>query len=264
MQKLHIVARSIAIFGAFALTSCSLVEPPIHRGTLAGSAETEQYYGPVLTIAEDTPAESATALQQIADETLQVMTSNRFLENAIAMSGQYPELFINGKLGYRSAAWTASNFQDPVGDYRFNATPITLGEKRAFTGYDRLGWRMQVPQETLTLWESEDVVERSCAIRIIAHETSHTLVDMDGSIVMVDDGADAFSSRRTGTTGSYVMAGLAQCTWLQNQGRIGEKEVPACVAEFYKAPVFPWERGQFADNKCDEFPGDTPIGKVGP
>ncbi|MEO1044609.1 MAG: hypothetical protein AAFX04_04135 [Pseudomonadota bacterium] len=258
------VRFTLIAVAAVLVASCTLVQRPTHIGTMAGSAEVDQYYGPVLSVGEDVPAETAPALQKLADETLRVLTSDQFLDNAMAMSGQYPELFINGQLGYRSAAWTASNFQDPVGDYRFNATPLMLGKKHAFTGYDRKGWRMEVPPATLAQWASEDVVERSCAINTIAHETSHTLVDEDGAIVMIDEGADAFYSRRKGTTGSYVMGGLAQCTWLQLQGRVTEDEVPACVATFYHAPVWPWDRGSFASNRCDDFPDDTPIGKVGP
>lgn len=252
------------ISAALLLPSCSLVKPPINGATLAGSNTPDQYDGPVLSVAQSVAADAAPAVQQIADETLRVLGSRQFLDNAIAMSGQYPELFINGKIGYRSAEWAAMNLQNPSADMRFNATPITLGEKTAFTGYDRLGWRMQVPQSTVLQWASEDVVERSCAINTVAHETSHTLVDINGAIVIVDTGADAFSARRKGTAGSYVMAGLAQCTWLQMQGRVTAEEVPACVATFYTVPVWPWERGKFADSRCDKYPGDTPIGDVAP
>ena len=50
---------------------------------------------------------------------------------------------------------------------------------------------------------------------------------------------------------SYLIGSVAQCTWLERQGRIGRADIPACVETFGVA-AFNWER-------CGQFAGGEPV-----
>lgn len=110
-----------------------------------------------------------------------------------------------------------------------------------------------IGREVLARYASPDVVERSCAINVAAHEYSHTisLLPLAFSVAFTDTtGAqEQIRDRRDPSTpvASYLIGAVAQCTWLQQQGRIGQGDVRACIATF-GVQAFNWSRcGQFRD-----------------
>ena len=104
----------------------------------------------------------------------------------------------------------------------------------------------------LDQFRSPDIVARSCAVNVAAHEYAHTIstVLFGFGIAFTDtnDAAPQIRDRRHPGTpvASYLIGAVAQCTWLQLKGRITEADVPACV-ETFGVSAFNWKRcGQFA------------------
>jgi hypothetical protein len=110
----------------------------------------------------------------------------------------------------------------------------------------------------LARYRSNDVVEKSCAINVAAHEYSHTIsrtpfVYQPAFTDTSDPAATEIAGRRdrTAPVASYLVGTLAQCTWLQIKGRISAREVPACLE------VFGTASGQ--DQRCRQFRNGEPV-----
>jgi hypothetical protein len=193
-------------------------------------------------------------LEQLLLASSAILMSDALQSNAGAIQSTYPEIFLNGTLGYKRPADVVSLLQMPRSGMRYRRTPVVFGSG-AITGFDGQRWRMAIKQSTLDQWLSDDPVMRSCAVNTVAHEITHTFVsESSGSMSFIDGGLEGFRSRRNGTTGSYVIGQLAQCTWLAEQGRIAKSEVAACVPVFYSKPGWlPWSRGKLAVGRCNDF-----------
>jgi hypothetical protein len=112
-----------------------------------------------------------------------------------------------------------------------------------------------ITRGVLKAFGSGDVVTRSCAINVAAHEYAHTisLTPMGYRVAFADTNEvqrQISNRRHPGTpVASYLIGAVAQCTWLEKQGRIGQGDVPACV-EVFGTAAFNWPRcGQFADGE---------------
>lgn len=109
----------------------------------------------------------------------------------------------------------------------------------------------------LDQFQSADTVRRSCAINAAAHEYAHTILrtPIGYSIAFTDTGPGeaAIANRRHpgSPIASYVIGAVAQCTWLQQQGRIAHDEVPACV-DVFGVGIFNW-------NRCGSFSQGRPV-----
>lgn len=107
------------------------------------------------------------------------------------------------------------------------------------------------------LFQSQDIVERSCAINTAAHEYAHTISTMpvryDAAFTDTNDRQELIPNRRNPGTpvASYLIGTVAQCTWLQDQGRVGAGGLQACVQTF----------GVAAMNleRCRSFAGGQPV-----
>lgn len=107
------------------------------------------------------------------------------------------------------------------------------------------------------LFRSGDVVERSCAINAAAHEYGHTIsilpVRYQPAFTDTNERRTRIADRRHPGTpvASYLIGAVAQCTWLQDQGRVGDGGLRACVETF----------GTSALNldRCRSFPDGQPV-----
>jgi hypothetical protein len=114
---------------------------------------------------------------------------------------------------------------------------------------------MEMGRAILDQYRSGDIVERSCAVNVAAHEYSHTitttLMGFGNAFTDTRAGEPRIAERRdpSSPVASYLIGAVAQCTWLQMKGRIGPSALPACV-ETFGVRGFNWGRcGQFADGQ---------------
>jgi hypothetical protein len=114
-----------------------------------------------------------------------------------------------------------------------------------------------ITRGVLEAFGSSDVVARSCAINVAAHEYAHTisLTPVGYRVAFADTNEiqrEIANRRSPGTpVASYLIGAVAQCTWLEKQGRIGPADVGACV-EVFGTAAFNWSR-------CDQFAGGEPV-----
>jgi hypothetical protein len=109
-----------------------------------------------------------------------------------------------------------------------------------------------ISRSVLADFASGDLVRRSCAVNVAAHEYAHTisLTPVGFHIAFTDTNAERPTIRNrqdpTSPVASYLIGAMAQCVWLAKQGRIGRDDVAACV-QVFGVRSFNWDRcGQFA------------------
>ena len=193
------------------------------------------------------------ALGGLLKASVDVLMSDALLAHSAALEGTYPRIFLNPALGYKRPADAVGLLHALNSGMHFRRTPVEFG-RGAITGFNGQRWRMAISRKTLDRWLSSDPVTKSCAVNTVAHEIMHTFVaQAGGGMVFIDGGRRARPSRSSGTTGSYVIGQLAQCTWLAEQGRIAAGDVAACVPVFYSAG------GKFAAGRCDDFADGRPV-----
>lgn len=114
-----------------------------------------------------------------------------------------------------------------------------------------------ISRPVLAQFTSGDVVRRSCAINVAAHEYAHTIsltpVSLTNAFTDTNERQRWIANRRDPETpvASYLIGAVAQCVWLARQGRIGRDEIPACV-EVFGVRAFNWAR-------CGAFEGGKPV-----
>ncbi|WP_379547883.1 hypothetical protein ACFCW2_02260 [Qipengyuania sp. DSG2-2] len=202
-------------------------------------------------------------LQVVLDQTKAVMRSPEFLENARSLNSAYPTIFMRKGWAAWSISDVAAAIQNPTNGIRYAATPVWIKPRDggATTGSNvgpNREWAMSINSSPLANWRADDTVQKSCAINTLSHEVMHTMLDSQGWMISIDGGRAAKSSRRSGTTASYVVGQLAQCTWLQKEGRISSDEIAMCMPVFYYQKK-PNSVGKFAVDRCDDFPAGTPV-----
>ena len=108
----------------------------------------------------------------------------------------------------------------------------------------------------LERYRSRDVVERSCAINTMAHEMAHTVsltpvlfTRAFGDTVREQVRIEGRKSHSP--VASYLVGAVAQCTWLQGQGRIAPWAISECVEVFGVR--------SFNSLRCNRFGPGTPV-----
>jgi len=101
-----------------------------------------------------------------------------------------------------------------------------------------------------------DVVEKSCAMNTMIHEISHTLSDRRDIFWMhILDTEENVTPPEGVFEASYFIGIIAQCTYLEKEGRIDAEDFANCMTTFSD----PSNNSRFRSVACDDFPGDTPI-----
>ena len=105
------------------------------------------------------------------------------------------------------------------------------------------------------LFQSTDTVVRSCAINTAAHEYAHTISTMpvryEPAFTDTNERREVIPNRRRPGTpvASYLIGSVAQCTWLQDQGRVSPGGLKACVETFGTAAINLERCGSFAEGQ---------------
>lgn len=194
------------------------------------------------------------ALTSLVGDAFGVLRSSEFHDNLLALQGRYPSVYARDSEQSATIPRIASIVAlEPWGS-RFAPASVALvegesgglgaaGEGTASGRYSDI----LIERIVLAAWSRPDVVTRSCAINVAAHEYAHTIVltpmGFGNAFSDTRAGEDAIPNRQaTGTpVASYLIGSVAQCTWLQQQGRITRSDVPACVQVFGTA-AFNWSR----------------------
>lgn len=116
--------------------------------------------------------------------------------------------------------------------------------------------RIFLGRRHLARYRDRDLVERSCAINTMAHELAHTvsLTPLLFTAAIEDTRGDSEHIRgREGRSpvASYLVGAVAQCTWLENRGRIPSWAVLECVQVFGVR--------SFNSLRCNKFGGSAPV-----
>lgn len=202
------------------------------------------------------------ALTSLLEEAFQVLRSPELRANLLALSERYPSVYARDSEQAATLERIAGIVSlEPTGS-RFAPAAVALvegdsgglgaaGEGVASGRYSDI----LIERIVLAAWRRPDAVTRSCAINVAAHEYAHTIVltpmGFGNAFTDTRTDQDAIPNRQVAGTpvASYLIGSAAQCTWLQQQGRIGREDVPACVRVFGTA-AFNWNRcGGFADGE---------------
>ncbi|EGF92825.1 hypothetical protein ABI_12630 [Asticcacaulis biprosthecium C19] len=201
-------------------------------------------------------------LQSLIQTSNDLLASPHFEENLLSLEGDYPEIFANPE-------WQAVSMRrltDIVALREPGLTiipvPVALFGSEAysdntmfnyvartgsthFNGIDLPG-AMSIGRVNMYRYRQNDVVDKSCAINTITHERLHQISrspdKFDHAI------ADTFANKRTNTTlplASYLVGAVAQCTWLQEQGRVPSGGLKSCVQVFGTQ--------NFNNERCSQF-----------
>jgi hypothetical protein len=225
------------------------------------TAQDRSPYGRIVGTRDDAETER---LKALLGEAYGVLRSPAFRENLLSLADRYPVIYARDAEQDATVARIASIVALEPSGARFAPAQVELVENTSgglgAAGEGAVSGRYSdilIEGMVLAAYGRSDTVARSCAINVAAHEYAHT-------IILTPMGfGNAFSDTTTGQTripnrqtpgspvASYLIGAVAQCTWLQRQGRIAQAEVPTCV-EVFGTAAFNWDR-------CNHFPGDAPV-----
>lgn len=207
--------------------------------------------------------EETKVLQALLDTGYGVLRSSEFQANLRALGERYPAIYARDNAQSATAAEIADIVAlKPLGS-RFAPAQVELTRipgGLGAAGEGAVSGRyadVHIDRVVLGAWRAADPVFRSCAVNVAAHEYAHTIVltPMGFGIAFTDSapGEDRIANRRRPDTpvASYLIGAVAQCTWLQQQGRIDRREVAACVEVFGTAA--------FNADRCRQFEGGQPV-----
>jgi hypothetical protein len=206
----------------------------------------------------------AAVLGRLLETAYGVLRSDAFRENLLALEGRYPVVYARPSEQDATIPRIADIVDLKPFMARFAPAQVTVvagggpilgaaGEGAASGRYAN----MLIGRNVLTAFKHPDVVARSCAVNVAAHEYAHTII-----LTPMGYGL-AFTDTRTSERGiadrqnpespvaSYLIGAVAQCTWLQQQGRIARRDVPACI-DVFGVRAFNWDR-------CPQFRDGGPV-----
>lgn len=201
------------------------------------------YIGAVSTTDEEAQ------LSRLIAESFRILRSDRFAANLLSMRTTYPTVYANPD-------WPAVppervvriiRLQEP--DTHYVRVPAALVGSQAYrdptflnytarTGpihWDGTGLpsAMSIGRVNMFRYAQTDDVDRSCAINTMAHEIIHTISRTPGAYVFAfTDTGIADRADKTAPLASYLIGSVAQCTYLQEIGRVPAEGLAACVAVF--------------------------------
>jgi len=204
------------------------------------------------------------AAGRLLQEGYATLRSSAFRANLEALQGRYPAIYARASQQEMDAKGVAATIALEHPGSRFAPAQAMIvddnGDALGMAGEGGATGRysdVMITRGVLQAFASDDVVQRSCAINVAAHEYAHTisLTPMGYRVAFSDTNeqqAQIPNRRNPGTpVASYLIGAVAQCTWLERQGRIGRDDVPACVETFGTA-AFNWKR-------CGQFAGGEPV-----
>jgi len=222
---------------------------------------------PFKAIYDATPAEE-NQLTALLGEAFGLLHSRQFHENLLSLRDRYPVIYAkpDDQAANIDKLARITALEGPIA--RFAPADVVGGDDRADPTRDTanagegqgLGRYSQITigRNVLDQYRSSNIVAQSCAVNVASHEYAHTIstTPMGFGIAFTDttDREPQIRNRQYPGTpvASYLIGAVAQCTWLQLKGRIGQSEVPMCV-ETFGVTSFNWQR-------CNRFAADQPVG----
>jgi len=204
------------------------------------------------------------AAGRLLQEGYAVLRSSAFRSNLEALQDRYPVIYARPSAQAVDPKGVAAIVSlEPPGSRFAPAQAMIVDDNGSALGAAGEGGTtgrysdVLITRGVLQAFGSSDVVTRSCAVNVAAHEYAHTisLTPMGYRVAFADtDEVDRrIADRRNPGTpvASYLIGAVAQCTWLEKQGRIGPGDLRACV-EVFGTAAFNWSR-------CRQFAGGEPV-----
>ena len=265
----------------FTLAACSQdiiedtpIPPKINRGL-----------DPQIFAGDIPPAEKA-AVSKWINEAVALLKSPAFETNFARASVHFPDVYVSKTEDIISSSLLMKRLktQDPRNpDLWWPKTFVVLDGEAATRTQDRFGFGFEgsrkatagphpkepVPQKTgqieigrlhLARYTQGDVVEKSCALNTMVHEISHTLSEKPDRYWMhILDSQRGITPPRGIFEASYFIGIVAQCTYLEDVGRIDTADFETCLLTFSDPSLF----SRFRSLACDDFPDTKPISPLG-
>jgi hypothetical protein len=186
------------------------------------------------------------ALASLLEESYAVLRSSDLQDALVALAPRYPTIYARGEQLAASPNEVADFVALRTPGARYVQVDVRLidgapnflgmaGEHEA--GVGRYADIILV-RPVLGAWTARDPVMRSCAVNVAAHEYAHTLstspIVYNAAFTDTRPGEGRIAGRtdRTAPVASYLLGAVAQCVWLERQGRIRRDEIAACVEVF--------------------------------
>ncbi|HEX7885591.1 MAG TPA: hypothetical protein VF474_06400 [Phenylobacterium sp.] len=215
------------------------------------------------TLDSGSEAERAVA-GRLLQEGYTVLRSSAFRTQLEALQDRYPVIYARASQQDLDPAGVAAIVSlEPPGSRFAPAQAMIVDDGGPMLGAAGEGGTtgrysdVMITRGVLEAFGSSDVVTRSCAVNVAAHEYAHTIsLTPVGYRVAFTDTNEAqreiADRRHPGTpVASYLIGSVAQCVWLERQGRIGPDDIGDCIAVFGTA-AFNWDR-------CGQFAGGEPV-----
>lgn len=219
--------------------------------------------GAFSTLDSGSPEERAAA-SRLLEEGYATLRSDAFRQQMEALQDVYPVIYARPQQQEADAHEIARTIALEHPGSRYSpAQAMVVEDNDAFFGAAGEGGTtgrysdVLITQGVLRMFAAPDVVARSCAINVAAHEYAHTisLTPMGYRVAFADTNeteARIADRQHPGTpVASYLIGAVAQCVWLEKQGRIDRSDVRACVQVFGTAG--------FNGRRCSQFAGGEPV-----
>ena len=262
--------RTVWTSGLWAFLAAVLMLGWVALGNLAEDSGRAAY----ATLAGAESEAERSAAGRLLEEAYETLRSRQFAEAMTALAERYPVVYARDAAQDMSPAQIARIVGlQPFGS-RYAPAQVAVvddgGAELASAGEGGTSGRYSdvlVSRPVLADYRSADIVRRSCAINVAAHEYAHTisLTPMGFHIAFTDTNARQrmIPNRRDpeSPVASYLIGAVAQCVWLASEGRIGRGDIPACV-DVFGVRGFNWDRcRQFAGGEAVALrPGLAPEG----
>ena len=221
--------------------------------------------GPYSTLGGAASEAERAAAGRLLTEAYDVLRSPEFRDALTGLGRSYPSVYARDAVQDMAPARIAEIVDlKPLGS-RYAPAQVAVvdasGAELASAGEGGTSGRYSdvlISRPVLADYASGDVVRRSCAINVAAHEYAHTisLTPMGFHIAFTDTNAARRTIRNRqdpdSPVASYLIGATAQCVWLAKQARIGRDEVRACV-QVFGVRAFNWDR-------CGQFAGGETVG----
>ncbi len=239
---------SIWSSGLWALVAAVAMVVVVAQGNVAEDKATDR--GPFKSIVDTTSVDEQAQVEALLTESYAVLRSTEFRTNLLSLGPRYPVIYARPDKQDADVAEVArwvgvepfgsryapvvvqvvgrDDRQDPM------AIHASAGEGYGLGRYSE----MALGRYFLHQSRSADLVERSCALNAAAHEYAHTItltpVGFRNAFTDTRVGEPQISDRLYPGTpiASYLIGAVAQCTWLQNKGRIEGTGLATCVEVF--------------------------------
>ncbi len=202
-------------------------------------------------------------------EVQSVLNSSEFEQNPKSLETTYSSVYLRSNLiGAVSDVADIIALREP--NLRAVKTPMALvggtDSDYAFGGWTGDPFNEGDSSTSLTIgrahlkrYFSQNQVEKSCAINTLAHEFAHLIVtDKKRILHALTDTGIAAPSQKVDAIGSYLIGTTAQCTWLENRGRLAPTTLTECVKIFGTVNFNSLRCNQFKNTDILQLRNDLP------